>query len=169
MQESDACWLYMGSEVMDTERLWRWEVRGGFGPALPVVTETAELISDWESEEELDLEGVSGEEPVMVEHVEDEGGEVVVEDREEAEVEQEEEQERVSIMLHELWKDCRENGTTMRLQNSSVLFTIVMGIPTLFSEPVSSAHGSFGSFDQTMCENYWNHVHDTKEVHYSYT
>lgn len=102
MQESDACWLYMGSEVMDTERLWRWEVRGGFGPALPVVTETAELICDWEPQEELDFEGVSGEEPVMVEHVDDEVGEVVVEDREEAEVEQEEEQERVSIMLHEL-------------------------------------------------------------------
>lgn len=98
MQESDACWLYMGREVMDTERLWWWEVCGDFGPALQVVTEAAEPTSDWASEE-LDREGVSGEEPV----VEDEEGEEVVEDREEAELEQEEEeQETVSCMLQEL-------------------------------------------------------------------
>lgn len=80
MQESDACWLYIGREVMDTECLcwwwWWWlEVRGDFGPAPPPATEAAELTSDWESEEELDREGMSEEESVLVGQVEDEEGE----------------------------------------------------------------------------------------------
>lgn len=100
MQESDACWLYIGREVMDTERLWWWwwwwrEVRGDCGRAPPAATEAAVLISDRESGEALDREGVSGEEPAVEGQVEDEEGEVVVEEMEEEEV-------RVSYMLQEL-------------------------------------------------------------------
>lgn len=98
MQESEACWLYMGREVMDTERLWWWEVRGRFGPAPPVP------ISPCESQMELDAEGASGEESavvVVVEQLEDEEAKVEVEDKGEAVVEHVE-QARVSCMLQEL-------------------------------------------------------------------
>lgn len=101
MQESDACWLYMGREVMDTERLWCWEVRGRFASALPVVNEAAEPVSAWESETELDINGVSGEESAVGEQVEKEEARVVLEDEEEAELEQEE-QARLSCMMQEL-------------------------------------------------------------------
>lgn len=110
MQESDACWLYIGREVMDTERLWWWwwEVRGDCGRALLAATEAAELTPDWESEEALHWDRVSGEEPAVASLVEDEEGEVVVEEKEEEEMEQVEE-EMVLCRLQELWKDYREN------------------------------------------------------------
>lgn len=88
MQESDACWLYMGREVMDTERLWWWEGRGRLA---------AEPVAAWESEMEPDTDGVSA----AVQRVGDEEAKVVAEDKEKAEVEQEE-QDRVSCMLQEL-------------------------------------------------------------------
>lgn len=119
MHESHACWLYLGSEVMDTERLWWWEVSGGLGPA-----EAAGLVSDRESEE--DTEGASGgEEPAVVEQVEDEEGRVVVEDRE-AELE---EAEQDSSVLQELWKDCRENGNNNEIAK---LFCVLLWVPALF-------------------------------------
>lgn len=108
MQESDACWLYIGREVMDTERLWWWwwEVRGDCGRAPLAATEATDLTPDWESEEALHWEGVSGEEPAVASQVEDEEGEVVVEEKEE-EMEQVEE-EMVLCRLQELWEDYRE-------------------------------------------------------------
>lgn len=101
IQESDACRLYMGREVIDTERLW-WEARRGFGRAPPPNTAT-EHTSVRQSEEEPEGE-------------ERESGEDTAEEQgDDEEDEDEEEEENASdTLLHELWKDCRENETVTR-------------------------------------------------------
>lgn len=79
---------------MDTDLLW-WEAKVGFGQA-PSHDEAGEQRSVWQSDEELEGEGESAEEAV-----EEQG-----EDEEEENKEEEKASDR---LLHELWKDWRDD------------------------------------------------------------
>lgn len=90
MQESSTWRLYTGSEVMDTERLW-WEA---FGRA-PLHDEDGEHMSAWQSEDETEGVGESGDE--------------AAEEQGEDEEEEDKEEKASDTLLHELWKDCGED------------------------------------------------------------